>query len=180
MTVWVALLRGVNVGGNHILPMKDFAKSLERAGFESVRTYIQSGNVVFRSSAANPNTLADRISETVNENFGFKPSVFVLKSNELKSIVGKNPYPSAVEQPKSLHIFLLASAPKASDISSLQEFKLPTESFELVGKVLYLHAPEGIGRSKLAASVGKALRADVTARNWRTVGKLLELANEIG
>lgn len=179
MTVWVALLRGVNVGGKNILPMKDFAKSLGRVGFENVRTYIQSGNVVFRSSAANPNTLADRISETVNEDFGFKPSVFVLKEDDLRSIVQKNPYPIAVEEPKSLHVFLLASAPKKSDVLSLDDIRSPTESCKVVGRVLYLHAPDGLARSRLAAGIGKTLRVDVTARNWRTIGKLLALVQEV-
>lgn len=179
MAVWIALLRGVNVGGNHILPMKEFAKSLDRAGFESVSTYIQSGNVVFRSSAANPSTLADRISEIVNEHHGFKPSVFVLKAGELASVARNNPFPEAVQEPKTLHVFLLASSPKKPDVSQLGKLKLSSESFKVIGKVIYLHAPDGIARSKFAAGIGKTLRVDATARNWRTISKLLELAQQL-
>jgi uncharacterized protein (DUF1697 family) len=175
MMVWVGLLRGVNVGGKHILPMKEFARELQNAGFDGVKTYIQSGNIVFRNDSDAPR-LANRIGEIVHRSRGFKPSVFVLSADRLGTVVRRNPYPAAEQDPKSLHLFFLDGRPKKPDVKRLAEFKSPTESITVIGDVLYLCAPDGIGRSKLVTQVSKALRVDATARNWRTVSKLLELA----
>jgi uncharacterized protein (DUF1697 family) len=179
MTVWVGLLKGVNVGGNNILPMKEFARILQRAGLEDVSTYIQSGNVVFRSADGKRAELAVLISDIIKKKFGFRPNAFVLKASELKTIVRRNPYPDAAREPKSLHVFLLTGAPEESGIVRLAELAAGTESFRVIGKTLYLHAPDGLARSKLASAIGKTLRVDATARNWRTVGKLLEMVLQI-
>jgi uncharacterized protein (DUF1697 family) len=179
MTVWIALLKGVNVGGHHILPMKDFAKNLQQAGFDDVRTYIQSGNVVFKSAIADRQQLSGCIGDTIHKSSGFRVNVFVLNATELETVAAKNPYPAAEAEPKSLHAFFLASAPKKSALKVLDGLKTRSESFAVIGKVLYLHAPDGIARSKLAAGTGKALGVDATARNWRTVCKLLEIASSL-
>jgi uncharacterized protein (DUF1697 family) len=179
VTVWVALLRGVNVGGHKLLPMKDFATNLQAAGLDDVRTYIQSGNVVFRSEMADRQALACQIGETIFKSRGFNANVFVLKAAELKTVAARNPYGAAADEPKTLHVFFLAESPKKPALAALDRLKTRTEAFALIGKALYLHTPDGIARSKLAAGIGKALGVDVTARNWRTVCRLLEIASSL-
>jgi uncharacterized protein (DUF1697 family) len=177
MTTWIALLRGINVGGNNLLPMKDLVVELEEIGCTCVNTYIQSGNVTFRKSGSKAPQLAKLIGKTVLIRHGFEPKIHLLTVRELEKAVASNPFPDAVEDPKSLHLFFLSSKPKSLKRESLDEIKAERENYLLNGTMFYLHAPNGIGRSKLAAKTEKLLGVDATARNWRTVLKLLELAN---
>jgi uncharacterized protein (DUF1697 family) len=171
MTVYVALLRGINVGGKHTLPMKPLVSLMEQNGFTGVKTYIQSGNIVFHSSS----TPAETLGELIGQEFGFRPGVFLLTAAELEQAVIANPY--APKEGKHLHLFFCDRTPDCIDTGYLDALKAPTEEFRLIGKVLYLHAPEGIGRSKLAAKMGKAFPGvSMTARNLNTVTKLVELA----
>lgn len=178
MATWIVLLRGINVGGKNILPMKDLVKSLETAGSTNVRTYIQSGNVVLERSKVSAKMLAEQIGETIASNHGFRPTVLVLPVDELRTAIADNPYPEAAAEPKSLHLFFLESAAAESSMESLSTLTSPSESFRVVGKVVYLHAPEGVGRSKFVSGVEKAIGVNATARNWRTVIKLLDMADK--
>jgi len=179
MTIWVALLRGVNVGGKSVLPMNDLARDLEDIGCRSVKTYIQSGNAVFSMANVKPSELAGRIGKAILDRHGFQPKVQLLRARELAEAVAANPFPDAISSPTSLHLSFLARSPVASKLRSLASLKAGTESYSVVGKVFYLHAPDGIGRSKLAAGVEKVLKVDATSRNWRTVSKLLTMTREI-
>ncbi|MBT8101630.1 MAG: DUF1697 domain-containing protein [Gammaproteobacteria bacterium] len=176
MATWIALLRGINVGGKHLLPMKELAAALEEMGCINVRTYIQSGNVVFERPRSKAPQLAEKIGKTVLKSHGFEPRVLVLTVKELEKAATANPFPEAENEPKTLHLCFLAAKPKSPDLDALEQIKARTESYALVDKVFYLHAPEGIGRSKLAANVEKRLGVDATGRNWRTVTKLLKLS----
>lgn len=178
MTVNVALFRGINVGGKHSLPMQDLRDILTSLGCEDVKTYIQSGNAVFHTTSA-AGSLADEIKAVIGERFGFSPWVLLLTVAEFVEIAAANPYADAESMPKSLHVLFLAESPKSPDLNSLNVVKAESESFELGDRAFYLHAPDGIGRSKLAAKVEKALGVEATGRNWRTVSKLLELADTI-
>ena len=146
MTTYVALLRGINVGGNNSLPMQG---------------------------------LRDKLAAAVAKQFGFTPTVLLLSVADYQSILAANPFPAAVDDPKSLHVSFLAAAPPEPDLQMLEMLKSPTERFALLDKAFYLHAPDGIGRSKLAAKVEKCLGVQATGRNWRTVSKLAELAASI-
>ena len=176
MTIWIAFFRGINVGGRNILPMKALQALLGELGCTDVATYIQSGNVVFRHDGGQANALSQTISEAVLSRFHFSPQVLLLPVSDLKNALAANPYPAAEEQPKSLHLYFLSAAATGADLDGLHKLKSAGEEFELIGQVFYLHAPDGIGRSKLAARVEKLLGVPATARNWRTSKKMLEIA----
>jgi len=175
MQTWIALFRGINVGGNNILPMAKLRSGLEALTLQNVRTYIQSGNVVFESSSKSAASLEKRIASWVEGDFGFRPQVLLLKHGDLLAAVEKNPFPEAASAPKTLHFSFLATSAAKPDNEALERVKAASERYALVDDVFYLHAPDGIGRSKLAASVEKHLGVVATARNYRTVDKLLSL-----
>ena len=176
MTTWIALFRGVNVGGHNKLPMRELADALSQVGAEQVKTYIQSGNVVFDHAATKHDELAPLIEYTVQISFGFTPKVHLLTVGELQRAVTANPYKHAESEPKTIHLFFLAEEPGAQDEDACNEIKAESEQYALIGTTFYLHAPDGIGRSKLAAKAEALVGVSATARNWRTVTKVLELA----
>lgn len=176
MTTLIALLRGINVVGNNKLPMKALSALLTEMGLHDVRTYIQSGNVVFRCDQKNKAALAAKISSAVEVQHGFAPRVLLLDAAELREAIAVNPFPEATADPKSLHLFFLADVPQHPDLNSLEAIRTDSERYKLAGKVFYLHTPEGFGPSKLAARVEKLLGVPTTARNWNTVRKLAEMA----
>ncbi len=175
MQTWIALLRGINVGGRNKMPMKDLSKVLEAVGCRSVRTYIQSGNVVFESSSKSKNRLTKKIIDAIESRFKFRPNVLLVTCAEFRSSVRSNPFPQAAENPKTLHFFFLESEPESPDVEGIAELASPTERFELIGSVFYLHTPDGFGRSKLAAGAERKLGVPATARNFTTICKLTEM-----
>lgn len=178
MATWIALLRGINVGGRNILPMKELASLLLQLGFEDVRTYIQSGNVVFRSSSEEKRDLTNRIATAIEENYGFRIQILLMSKVEFQRAIEENPFPAAIDDPKTLHLFFLAESPDAPDLAALNDIKLADEEFVLTRRTFYLHAPQGVGRSKLAQRAEKLLGVPVTARNWRTVCKIAAMAQD--
>jgi uncharacterized protein (DUF1697 family) len=176
MSTLIALLRGINVVGKNRLPMKELTALLEGMGLREVRTYIQSGNVVFRSKVKNKAALAAKISAAIGAQYGFAPQVLLLDAAEVRGAMAGNPYPEATATPKFLHLFFLAEAPAHPDLKALESIKADGEQFKLAGKVFYLHTPDGIGPSRLAERVEKSLGVAATARNWNTVCKLVEMA----
>lgn len=179
MKTIIALFRGINVGGRNKLPMRDLVAVLEDLGLTDVKTYIQSGNAVFHADGVEITELSDAISTTIQERHGFMPQVLLLTMSDLAEAVAANPFPEAEAEPKTLHLFFLASPPANPDLASLADIQLDSEEFALTGTVFYLYAPDGIGRSKLAAKVEKALGVPVTARNWRSVTKIMEMAEQV-
>ncbi len=176
MNTYIALLRGINVGGRNKLPMRELVILLETLGLRDIKTYIQSGNVVFQSEDQDRSGIAERMGLAIQTSYGFYPKTILLRLEELENAMVSNPYPEAEKQPKTLHLYFLASTPENPDLEALRNLKRESERFAIFGNVFYLHAPEGIGRSKLAAGAEKALGVTATARNWRSVGKIFELA----
>jgi uncharacterized protein (DUF1697 family) len=176
MNTYIALFRGINVGGNNILPMKDLVEILEGMGCEKVKTYIQSGNVVFRSKKKQANKIAGEISSKISESHGFEPKVLLLEISELHDAIENNPFKT--EDGKALHFFFLNFHPNNPDLERLMALKAKSEEFKLHKKVFYLYAPDGVGRSKLAAKVEQCMGIPVTARNWNTVSKLIFLVEQ--
>ena len=176
MTVHIALFRGINVGGHNKLPMSELVALLESLGCAAVKTYIQSGNVVFDHVTTNNSNLSQAISSAIQKQNGFSPHILLLTVSELQQAVTHNPFPDATAEPKTLHLWFLANEPNEPDLDKIEKIKAASESFVLAGRVFYLHAPEGIGHSKLAAHVEKLLGVPATARNWRTVTKILDLS----
>ena len=175
MHTWIALFRGINVGGKNILPMKELVRDLQSLNLKNVKTYIHSGNVVFQTSRTVSATLGKKIATRIQNRHGFKPHVLILGADELQTAIDANPFPEAESDPKALHLFFLVSVASAPDIESLNDVKSPTERFELTDHVFYLHTPDGFGKSKLAEKIERHLGVVATARNWRTVQKLSEM-----
>lgn len=176
MHKWIILFRGINVGGKNILPMKELVRDLQSLNLENIKTYIQSGNVVFESPREDIETLGAEIAALIEAEHGFKPQVLILSPQQLEDAIASNPFHGAETEPRRLHLFFLSSTPKEPNIEALNKVKAPSERFHLTRQVFYLHAPDGIGRSKLAANAEKFLGVAATARNWRTVQKLREIA----
>jgi uncharacterized protein (DUF1697 family) len=175
MSTRILLLRGINVGGNRILPMKDLKELLLSMGLRNVKTYIQSGNVVFDDPDEHGAKLGDEIGTLIEGQFGFRPHSLLLGADDLREAAEANPFPEAEAAPQRLHLFFLGAVPDEPDVEKLESVKSPSERFALTDHAFYLHAPDGIGRSKLAANVERILGVPATARNWRTVMKLLEM-----
>ncbi len=168
MTTYVALLRAVNVGGTGKLPMKDLAKLCEKLGFEDVRTYIQSGNVVFRSEKS-PNAVHDALEQALAARMGKPADVMLRTAAELRSVLDANPFTDM--PPNKVAVMFLS---KPASATTVDECVAPDGEQVRPGKrELYVYFPNGMGRSKfkLARSAGSA-----TARNINTVTRLVELA----
>jgi len=155
--------------------MKALTAALERAGFRSVRTYIQSGNVIFESATGTARTLGARIAQLVSKEFGFAPQVMVISGDELARAVRGNPFPGALEDHKSLHLFFLSEPPTKPDLESLTKLDAGREAFALKGGVFYLYTPDGFADSVLRSRIERCLGVQATGRNWRTANELLRM-----
>lgn len=178
MNTLIALFRGINVGGKSVLPMRGLVALFEELGCKNIRTYIQSGNVVFETIEEPGEELTQRISEKVRNRFGFSPNILLLTVEELEQAMTRNPFPQAETIPQSLHLGFLSSSPVNPDLPRLEKLRGASEHYQLIGKVFYLFAPDGVGRSKLAAGAEKALGVPMTDRNWRTVCSIAELTKK--
>ena len=176
MKTWIALLRGINVGGRNKLLMAQLASLMHELGFIDIKTYIQSGNIVFRSSSSSATKLSGKICNAIGERFGFNPPVFVISKDRFLSIADANPFPKT--EGKDLHFFFLNEQPLDFDHAALDALKAKSESWRLLDGIFYLHAPEGFHGSKLAAKVERVLGVSATCRNWQTVLKITLLAND--
>ncbi len=177
MAVVVALLRGVNVGGKTTLSMAKLREVAEGLGYDDVATYIQSGNLVFRTSSP-ASTVERELADAVAALGGVQPAVIVRTRAQLQKAVDGNPFLERGEDASSCHLVFCAKAAKAQ----LDRLDLPSyapEAAAAVGKELYLFLPGGMGRSKLAKDLAKDKAAVGTARSWRTVMKLLEMASAL-
>jgi uncharacterized protein (DUF1697 family) len=174
MSTYIALLRGIG-GGIRSLQMKPLIKALEGIGLTDVRTYIATGNIVFSSRKKAPQ-IAKQIAACIQEEFGFESTTIVLRIEELERAAKGNPFPQADKDPKSLHLFFLAQTPQDPKLDAMNDIKASDELFVLKKQVCYFYAPTGFGVSKLAPRIERLLGVPATARNWRTVTKVLELA----
>lgn len=178
MTVWVALLRAVNVSGVNKVAMAELRKALVAKGLVGIKTYIQSGNLVFRSDLpAFP--LAALIADTIHAEFGFRPPVLMLEAGQVQAALAQNPLAKGAADPSHLHFFFMEKALPDAALGFLQSVAAPSEKYAYRGKVLWLYLPEGLGKSKLARRV-MALPIDVTARNLRSVQAIADIAAVIG
>jgi len=177
LATWIGLFRGINVGGRNIIQMAKLREIIEPLGCENARTYIQSGNLVFESKSKNSRAVTKRILDAVENEFDIRPNLLLVTAEEFLEAKSKNPFPKAVSQPKTLHLFFLETVPKSPDMNALKKLATSDEVFRLIGKVFYLHAKSGFARSKLAAATEKKLGVAATARNWATVEKISEMIN---
>ena len=171
----VALLRGINVAGKHLLPMKELAGLFADAGCTGVRTYIQSGNVIFEAPAGTKG-LAETMAAKIEKRFGFRVPVILRTSMQLRQAIRDNPFLKAGVDQKALHLYFLAAAPNAAAIAGLDTERSSSDVFHVRGQDIYLHLPNGMGRTKLTnAYFDSKLSTICTARNWATVLKLAEM-----
>jgi uncharacterized protein (DUF1697 family) len=171
-----ALLRGINVGGKNMLPMRDLAQMFAAAGCGDVRTYIQSGNVVFTAPADVVARLAADIAKRIETGFGIRVPVVLRSADELARVAMCNPFLGRDADTDALHVMFLADAPSAGAVAGLDARRSPPDEFAVVGRDVYLRCPNGVAKTKLTnAYFDSKLGTTSTARNWRTVQKLVEL-----
>ena len=174
---YVALLRGINVGGHNKLPMKILGSMFERAGCDHVGTYIQSGNVVFTAGAALAARIPELIKQSITEEFGYEIPIVTRTAGELDDIVAANPYVRAGIDRRELHVAFLADQPAAAAIATLDPNRSPPDEFVVHGCEIYFRCPEGLARTKLSnAYFDSRLAPTSTVRNWKTTLRLAELA----
>jgi uncharacterized protein (DUF1697 family) len=181
MSVYVSLLRGINVGGNKLIKMDRLKALYETLGFASVQTLLNSGNVVFAAKEKDRGKFAGRIEDAIDTEFGFRPAVMLRDAPALARIVAKNPYPDrAKNDPSRLAVMFLATKPDEAAPKRLADAYDGPEDIRVAGEEAYLYYPNGFGRSKLTnVFLEKQLGVTGTARNWNTVAKLLALTETI-
>jgi uncharacterized protein (DUF1697 family) len=178
LQTWVALLRGINLGARNKVPMAELRELFEELGAEDVKTYVQSGNVVFHSSLAR-DKLKRAIEDAIRSRFGLDIVVVLATKEELDALVAANPFAADQPDPTKLHVTFLAEPPESARGDSLAEHRFEPDDFLVAGAAVYLHCPQGYGRSKLSnAFFEKQLGVAATTRNWRTVTALAELASD--
>ncbi|AMW13608.1 hypothetical protein A4E84_31345 [Streptomyces qaidamensis] len=177
-TTYAALLRGINVGGSRKVPMADLRTLLADLGHDDVRTYLQSGQAVFSSGHGNEESLAGEIAQAIEKRFGFGVDVIVRDHAYLRAIADACPFPAADLEPKQLHVTYFSEPVTPDRFAEIDQDAYLPEEFRLGDRALYLYAPNGLGRSKLAEHLSKPrINKGVTAttRNWNTVAKLVEM-----
>jgi uncharacterized protein (DUF1697 family) len=174
----IVLLRGVNLASRNRIAMGDLRKALEEDGFDDVSTYVQSGNVVLTSKASAKRAGAD-VQRLLADRFDLDVAVVVRTRAELAAVVKRNPFGKFATNPKLYQVTFLEQAPAAEVLRKLEAAAAGKEQVTHIGRELYALHPDGVGRSKLATLMaGKGLGVTGTARNWTTVTKLLELAEQ--
>lgn len=177
-STYVALLRGINVGGKNKLPMKELAALMAATECAEVQTYIQSGNVVFQASASVARRLPEVLAERIAQRFGLRVPVVIRSAKELAAVARGNPFLKRGEDEDALHVYFLADKPSARAVAALDPRRSPGDQFEVVGREIYLFCPNGVGNTKLSnAYFDSALETVSTGRNWRTVLKLIALSS---
>ncbi len=175
MPTHISLLRGINVGGNKKIPMADLKALYESLGFRAVTTYIQSGNVVFYADTTDAPALAARIEAAIAARFGFDVTVLQRTADDLRRILDNDPFPGV--EPARRHVLFLATPPASAAVDALKVPVAYGEEWLLAGREIYLHYPNGSGRSKMTgAFFERALDVAASARNWNSVNALYDLA----
>ena len=175
------MLRGVNVGGHNRIKMdvlRDLCSSLK---LEDPRTYVQSGNVIFRTKGKNAASLSKKIQNAIEKECGFRPAIVLRTADELRRAIAANPFASRKDvEPGKLLLTFLAGDPSPEAPTTLLKFKDYPEEMHLQGRELYIYFPNGAGKSKLPwSNVEKLLKTAGTARNWNSVTKMLAIAEEV-
>ena len=176
---YIALLRGINVGGKNKLPMKVLAELFRDAGCEHVQTYIQSGNVVFQAMPALASRIPALIAKAISESFGYRVPAVTSTADELREIARDNPFLRSDADPKTLRVVFLMERPATDGVADLDPTRSTPDAFLVRGREIYLQCPGGMARTKLTNQYfDSRLGTTSTARNWRTVLKLLDLAGD--
>lgn len=178
MARYAAFLRGINLGPTRRVPMQELRAALEVAGYGGVRTLLQSGNVVLTSDAG-PARIEQDLAATLREAFGLDIAVLVRTRDELAEVVASDPFAGVADDPARYQVSFLSAEPDPAGVEELERANVAPERVAVHGREVYAWHPGGVGRSELAKLItARRLGVEVTARNWRTVTKVLELADE--
>lgn len=176
---YLALLRGINVGGKTKLPMADLRGLLETLGHTNISTYIQSGNAVFTSDRNDPEKIAKEIERIIEAELALKVTVMIRTREEMRSVIKHNAFVDAEEKPATLHAAFLSEQPEQARVEAFDTRQFVPDRLQVGDGVAYLWYPNGAGRSKLTNSlIERQLGVRATARNWNTVLKLFDLMGE--
>ncbi len=180
LSIYIALLRGINVSGHRLIKMADLRALCERLGLHRVQTYIQSGNILFESEEE-AGVLGSRLEEGIRETFGFEVPVVLRTAAELGRVIQDCPFPAeGLVEGEYVHVSLLAEAPSQEGIDRLRAVSVAPDEFRLVGREIYILFRQSSHKSKLSnALIEQKLRVPATLRNWQTMSKLLELARDM-
>jgi len=179
-STYIALLRGISLGGHQLVKMDQLRKTCEKLGFRNVKTYIQSGNVIFQAPAGATATLARRIEAEVMRQFGFPVPVVVKTSDEMGEVIKGNLLlkEKGIDLSK-LHVTFLSCGPEKSALKMLEGFAAGSDRFCCSTQAVYLHCPNGCHQTKLSNNaLGKMLEVGTTTRNWKTVNQLYQMSLE--
>jgi uncharacterized protein (DUF1697 family) len=178
---YICFLRGVNVGGNKLLKMAELKLLFDSLKLRDAKTYLQSGNVVFRSDETDRAALMRRIEDGIRKKSGMEVKIILRTTDELRKVIAANPLPPETRNPSGLVVAFLGGPILDAAKSLLASLKIPSEELHFAKEELYIYFVESMARSKLAAALTeKKLGVNVTARNWNTVNALLKLGEEIG
>ncbi len=173
---YLALMRGVNVGGKNKLPMKDLLEVFAESGCENVKNYIQSGNVLFDAVPSVTAELPHRVAARIEERFGFRAPVVLRTAKEVATVIAGNPFLDAAVAEDELHVYFLGDLPDPTRAGQLDPDRSPPDQFMVRGREIYLRLPNGMARTRLTnAYFDSKLATTSTARNWRTVTRLFQL-----
>jgi len=180
MPAYAAFLRGINVGRNKRIGMADLRALMEGLGHASVRTHLQSGNIVFESPKRRARPLEAAIEQAIAAELGMDVTVVVRRSDELAAVVAASPFGARTDDPKKVHVAFLSEAPRAAAVKAFGAEEFAPDELEVVGREVYLLYPDGYARTKLTIAVlEKRLGVRATSRNWRTVQALADLTQEL-
>jgi len=177
MPIYISLLRGINVGGHKKIKMDPLRATFQTLGFESVKTYIQSGNVVFKSGKTSTSVLSRKIEEKILSDFGFAVSVVSRAAGEVARTIANNPFlKERGIDPERLHVMFLSEAPAPAALKKLADLTAAPDQCRPLGKEIYFYLPNGASQSVLMKSpVDRILAVVTTTRNWRTVNSLHQM-----
>jgi uncharacterized protein (DUF1697 family) len=181
MVTYISILRGINVSGQKLIKMDALRKSYENMGFKNVKTYVQSGNIIFTCNHFEINDLEQKISRQIEQDFGFEVPVIVLTIEKLKQVIENNPFLKDPDKDQSfLHVTFLASKPDQYDHKTIEDKKQSGEEISISNTAVYLYCPNGYGRTKLTNNfLETKLKVGATTRNWKTTNELYKIAHEL-
>lgn len=176
MKTYISLLRGINVSGKKKIKMAELKEHYESLGFEDVKTYIQSGNVVFKSKESDVDVLADSIHNKIKEVYSFEVPITIRKGSDIEKIIKTNPFLEKAEDTKMLYVGFMNTIPDPKLVAKTKEITFKDDKFEVIGETLFLYLPGGAGRTKFTNNFfEKKFKVSITTRNWRTTLKVGEM-----
>ncbi len=181
MTIYISILRGINVSGQKMIKMDVLKQLYTDLGFKSVSTYIQSGNVIFQYKKTKEQDLAQKIIKEIKKQLGFDVPVLVKEHSEVKDIIKKNPFiKDQSKDPAFLHVKFLADTPLAADVTKIVATTYLPDEFKIIDTAVYLYCPNGYGNTKLTNTfLEKKLNVSATTRNWKTTNELVNMAEQL-